>query len=438
VGKEIILAKDTQPSQDIVMPEPAQPTEELTRPGLRGLFVRNGLLQALVLPALAVLTALVIGAGIIAASDPDVLGAWGRFSRDPGGALLTTWYAVFDAYLALFEGSFGNPVRIVQGFGTWIGSGQSRPLLDALRPLGESLVISTPYILAGLAVALGFRGGLFNIGVEGQLFVGGLAAAFVGYSVVGLPQILHLPLAMLAGIAAGAVWGAIPGLLKARTGAHEVINTIMMNYIAFRLTDYLLQGGPMTRPDGLPITPEIEPSAYLPAILPRPVRLHAGFFVALGIAAVVYWFLWKTTRGFEIRMVGANPRGARYAGIRITGTVVLTMALSGALGGLAGANQVLGLDHKMVRAFSTGYGFDSIALALLGNSHPVGVVLSSLLFGFLRGGAARMQSVASVPVEIIRIVQGMVIIAAPEIIRRIYRLKAVRGGEAIHVQGWGS
>jgi simple sugar transport system permease protein len=402
--------------------------------------MRNGLLQSLLLPALAVFTALVIGAVIITASDPEVLSAWKGFLRNPLTAVSTTWYAVFDAYLALFQGSFGSPVRMVQGFITWITTGQSRPLLDALRPLGESLVISTPYIFAGLSVALAFRGGLFNIGVEGQLFVGGLAAAFVGYSITWLPWVVHLPLAVLAGIAAGAIWGAIPGLLKARTGAHEVINTIMMNYIAFRLTDFMLQGGPMTREDGLPITPEIKPSAYLPALLPKPVRLHAGFFLALAVAALVYWFLWKTTHGFEIRMVGANPRGARYAGVHITRTVVLTMALSGALGGLAGANQVLGLDHKMVRAFSTGYGFDSIALALLGNNHPVGVVFASLLFGFLRGGAARMQSMAGVPSEIIRIVQGLVIIfvAAPEIIRGIYRLKAVRAGEVIHVRGWGS
>jgi simple sugar transport system permease protein len=213
----------------------------------------------------------------------------------------------------------------------------------------------------------------------------------------------------------------------------------MMNYIAFRLTDHLLSG-PMARPDGLPITPEIRPSAYLPALLPRPARLHVGFFLALAVAALVYWFLWKTTRGFEIRMVGANPRAARYAGVRITSTMVLTMALSGALAGLAGTNQILGLDHRMVRAFSTGYGFDSIALALLGNSHPLGVVLSSLLFGFLRGGAARMQSVANTPVEIIRIVQGMVIIfvAAPEIIRGIYRLRVAREEEPLLVRGWDS
>jgi simple sugar transport system permease protein len=207
----------------------------------------------------------------------------------------------------------------------------------------------------------------------------------------------------------------------------------MMNYIAFRLTDFMLQGGPMMRPDGLPITPEVLPSAYLPSLFPRPMRLHAGFFMALAIAGLVYWYLWKTTQGFEIRMVGANPNAARYAGVRITRTTVLTMALSGALAGLVGANQILGLDHKMVRSFSTGYGFDSIALALLGNSHPLGVVLASLLFGFLRGGAARMQSVAGVPVEIIRIIQGLIIvfIAAPEIIRRLYRLKETTSEESL-------
>jgi simple sugar transport system permease protein len=244
---------------------------------------------------------------------------------------------------------------------------------------------------------------------------------------------------MLAGILAGALWGAIPGWLKARTGAHEVINTIMMNYIAFRLTDHLLQG-PMARPDGLPITTEVLPSAYLPALFSRPMRIHVGFFLALGAAALVYWFLWKTTRGLEIRMVGANPSASRYAGIRIAPTIVLTMALSGALAGLAGTSQILGVDHRMVRAFSTGYGFDAIALALLGNSHPVGVVLASLLFGFLRGGAARMQSVAGVPVEIIRIVQALVLIfvAAPEIIRGIYRLKAAREEEQVLMRGWGS
>ncbi len=415
-----------QPTQ--VPSETTSPPTEPPRSGWwRRILVRPGLGEAVLLPALAVVVALVIGAILIVAMDPDVWAAWGRLLQSPLDALSVIWVTIRDAYLALAQGSFGSPAAIVRGIAAWAQSGDPRSLLEALRPLTESLVIATPYIFAGLAVALGFRGGLFNIGAEGQLFVGGLASAWVGYSITGLPWFVHLPLALLAGALAGALWGALPGFLKARLGAHEVINTIMMNYIAFRLTDYLLSG-PMARPDRLPITPEVLPSAYLPAILPRPVRLHAGFFLALALAALVYWLLWKTTTGFEIRMVGANPRAARYAGVHIAPTIVLTMALSGALAGLAGTSQILGLDHKMVRAFSTGYGFDSIALALLGNSHPLGVVIASLLFGFLRGGAARMQSVASVPVEIIRIVQALVIIfvAAPELVRRMFGLRSVK------------
>jgi simple sugar transport system permease protein len=299
------------------------------------------------------------------------------------------------------------------------------------------LVITTPYIYAGLSVALGLRGGLFNIGAEGQLFVGALASAFVGYAVKGIPWFIHLPLAILAGLMAGGIWGMIPGILKARTGAHEVINTIMMNYIAFRLTDYLLNKGPMTRPDGLPISPQILPSAYLPTIFPAPMRFHWGFVLALLAAGLVYWFLWRTPKGMEIRMTGQNQNAARYAGVRIGLIIVLTMTLAGALAGMSGTNQILAVDHQIVRAFSTGYGFDSIALALLGNSHPLGVVLSSLLFGFMRGGASRMQSVAGTPVEILRIIQGLVIIfiAAPEIIRSLYRLKAPREEDTVLSRG---
>jgi simple sugar transport system permease protein len=401
------------------------------------MFMRSGWLSAVGLPLLAVFTAFVIGAIIIVLSTPQALEAWGNFFQAPGRALSIAWETIRVSYVSLFEGSFGSPRQIIAAIQTYFETGENRPLLEAFRPISESLVITTPYIFAGLAVALGFRGGLFNIGAEGQLFVGGLASVYVGYTVKGLPWIIHLPLALLAGILAGAIWGAIPGFLKARTGAHEVINTIMMNYIAFRLTDHLLSG-PMARPDGLPITPEIAPSAYLPSLFERPMRLHWGFFLALAVAFLVYWFLWRTTRGFEIRMVGANPNAARYAGIGIASTIVITMAISGGLAGLAGTSQILGVDHRMVRAFSTGYGFDSIALALLGNSHPLGVVLSALLFGFLRGGAARMQSIAGVPVEIIRIIQALVIIfvAAPEIIRALYRLRSVRRDETVVSRGW--
>jgi simple sugar transport system permease protein len=412
---------------------PADAAKEAQAAGtsLQRVAARSGKSESILLPGLAVLTALILGAVFILAANPVARGSWGTLLQDPLGTLRANWEVLYSSYLALFEGAFGNPATIAEAIRTWSATGETRPILEAIRPFAESLTISTPYIFLGLAVALGFRGGLFNIGAEGQLFVGGLASAYVGYSLTGLPWFIHLPLALGAGILAGGVWAAIPGFLKARTGAHEVINTIMMNWIAFRLTDYLLTG-PMSRPDGLPITPLVQASAFLPALFPRPVRLHVGFFLALGAVLLVYWFLWKTTWGFEIRMVGSNPRAAKYAGVKIGRVTVLTMGLSGALAGLAGASQILGVDHQMVRAFSSGFGFDSIALALLGNSHPVGVLLASLLFGFLRGGAARMQSVASVPVELIRIIQGLVIIfvAAPEIVRGLYRLRSARQKEA--------
>jgi simple sugar transport system permease protein len=394
--------------------------------------VRKSRREALLVPFLAILTALFIGCFVIIFADPDVMAAWGDFFSDPLAALAATFQSIFEAYGALFTGAFGRIPQMTRAFQSWQASGDTRPLLDAFRPLGESLVVTTPYIFAGLAVALGFRGGLFNIGAEGQLFVAGIASVFVGYSVTGLPAYIHMPLAILAGLLAGAIWGGIPGILKARTGAHEVINTIMMNYIAFRLTDYLLTG-PMLAPGAnLPITPDVLPTAEIPSLFSEPMRLHWGFFLALAVAGLVYWFMWKTPLGMEIRMVGANPRAARYAGIRIAWITVLTMALSGALAGMAGVSHLLGVERRLVSAFSSGYGFDAIALALLGNSHPAGVVLASLLFGFLRSGAARMQSVAGTPVELIRIIQALVIvfIAAPEIIRSLFRLNRKRKEKA--------
>lgn len=414
-------------SNESVKPSQPTPHEVQPRSFWQRLFVRKGIFQGILLPVLAVFTALVIGAFIIAFSDLKTLAAWGNFFHDPLGALSATWVTIRDAYAAMFIGAFGNPAEIIKQLGIWLKTGENKELLAAIRPFAECLVLSVPYILAGLGVAIGFQCNLFNIGAEGQLYIGGLATAFIGYSVHGLPWYIHAPLAILAGALAAGIWGFIPGILKARFGAHEVINTIMMNYIAFRLTDYLLSG-PMKSEGGIPVTPDVLPTAYLATLFPSPVRLHWGFFIALGIAVVVYWLLYKTTFGMELRMVGANPKAAKYAGIWVSKTMALTMAISGALCGLAGSIHLLGVDHRMVRAFSPGYGFDAIALALLGNSHPLGVVVASLLFGFLRGGAARMQSVAGTPVEIIRIIQGMVIvfIAAPEIIRGLYHLRSSR------------
>lgn len=372
--------------------------------------------QALLVPILAVVTGLIIGAIVIVVSGASVAKAYG----------------------ALFVGSFGNPLDFFAALKTLFASGDNAALIKAIYPFTESLVTATPYIFAGLSVAVGFRCGLFNIGAEGQFFVGALCSAFVGYSLQGLPMLIHLPLALLGGALGGGIWGMIPGYLKARFGAHEVVNTIMMNWIAFKLSDWLLNG-PMKASGFRPVTPNIQASAELPRFFSDPLRFNLGFFLALLFAYLVYWFLFKTTLGFEIRSVGANPDAAKYAGMNIIKNFVLVMAISGGLAGLAGSAQVLGVDHWVGQGFSAGYGFDAIALALLGKSHPFGVVLAALLFGFLRSGATNMQSMAGIPIDIISIIQGLVIvfIAAPDIIRWLYRIRSLKAEETVLTRGWG-
>ena len=389
--------------------------------------------RALVIPLLAVFSGLVLGAILIVLTDMDVYAAFGQSF---GAGIKAAFDSVVVAYGALLRSAFGDPARMVAA----LQGGDALEIRRAFNPFLESLVVSTPYIFAGLAVAVGFRSGLFNIGVEGQLFIGAAAATFVGYAVKGLPAIIHLPLALLAGAAGGALWGFIPGLLKAKTGAHEVINTIMLNWIAFRLTDWLL-AGPMQRPTsgGMPITPEVEASAMLPQFFGAPIRFHLGFLIALLVAWLMWFLLFKTTWGFNLRTVGANPNAAKYGGMNIVRSTVIAMSLSGALAGLAGANQVLGVTHSMAMGLSSGYGYDSIALALLGNSSPLGVVLASLLFGFLRNGATQMMVATKIPIDIISIIQAFIIvfIAAPALIRAIFRIKAEKADETVFVRGWG-
>ncbi len=408
-------------------PKPADILSEALRSVLQG-----SLAEAILLPLLAIFTALIVGAIFIAFTDLTVLAALG--AGEIGKALSAMWSSVSTAYVELFKSSVGTPAEMVAA----LGSGDALRIRQAFWPFSESLVAATPYIFAGLSVALAFRSGLFNIGAEGQLWIGAICSVWVGYSIKGLPPFIHLPLALLAGAVGAGLWGALPGLLKAKTGAHEVINTIMMNYIAYRLSDWLLHG-PMMRPGYNPISPDILPSAYLPQFFESPIRFHAGFFLALAVAVLVWWFLFKTTLGFEIRTVGANPDAAKYAGMSITKNFVLAMGLAGALAGLAGANEVLGLNHNLASAFSSGYGFDAIALALLGQCHPTGVVLAALLFGFLRSGATGMQSHAGIPIDIISIIQALVIIfvAAPAIIRAIYRIRLRAAGTEVAARGWG-
>jgi ABC-type uncharacterized transport system permease subunit len=381
-------------------------------------------LQTLVIPVLAIFTGLVIGGVIIVLTSSEFYAAW---AISPLQGLKEAWIIVADAYSALFTGAFGSPSRMVAA----IQSGNPEAIRKAFYPFFESLVASTPYIFGGLAVALGFRAGLFNIGAEGQIFIGAIFSAYVGYSFRGVPAILHVPMAFLAGAVGGGLWGFIPGWLKAKTGGHEVINTMMMNYIAFRLSDWLLTG-PMKRPGTPnPVSPTIADTAKLYRFFGDPIRLHLGFIIALGTAWLVYWFLFKTKWGFTLRAVGSNQRAARYAGMLVPLTIILAMTLSGALAGMAGANEVLGVNYNLAMAFSSGYGWDSIALALLGKSHPAGVVLSALLFGALRNGATNMQLKTDIPIDIISVLQAfiLVFVAAPAVIRTIYRLKAPAEGE---------
>jgi ABC-type uncharacterized transport system permease subunit len=386
-----------------------------------------------IIPILAIISGLLLGGLIVALSTEEVYTVW---SESPLQAIYNGFKAAWESYVTLFSGSFGSPAKIMAA----IESGDGLEIRRAFNPFFESLVKSIPYIFAGLSVALGFRTGLFNIGVEGQIFMGGIFSVWVGYSFTGLPAIIHIPFAFLVGALGGALWGFIPGLLKAKTGGHEVINTIMMNYIAFRLTDWLLRE-PMKREGSTnPLSPIIEESAMLPRFFEDPIRFHLGFFIAIALAALVSWFLFKTKWGFDLRTVGANPHAARYAGMNIVRSTIMAMTLSGALAGMAGANELLGVNHHLSQSFSPGYGFDAIALALLGRNHPVGVVLASLLFGTLRNGATRMQAAAGIPIDIISVMQAFILafIAAPAIIRTIFRLKEPKKAEpGVRVSGWG-
>jgi general nucleoside transport system permease protein len=368
---------------------------------------------------LAVITALIVGAVLIVFSDENVLATWGYFLAAPGDALSASWDAITAAYGALFSGALGSASAV-----------------------SETIVAATPLILAGLGVALGFRAGLFNIGAEGQVIAGGLAAGFVGFWLHGLPVVVHLPLAVLVGLAAGAAWGFIPGILKARTGAHEVITTIMLNYVAAYLALYLLSTSVFRRPGRTdPISEPVEVSARLPHLAGQNLRLHAGILVALLGAVAVAWLLGRSTWGFELRVAGANPSAAQTAGISVARATVLAMVLSGGLAGLAGANQVLGVQYTLAPGFSGGIGFEAITVALLGRANPFGVVVAALLFGALRAGGLQMQAVTGTPIDIVLVIQSLIVIfvAAPELVRAIWRIKAARGGAGQPVsKGWGS
>jgi ABC-type uncharacterized transport system permease subunit len=402
------------------LPPDPPPVTDAPPPEHRGFAaVLLGGARQLVVPILSLVTALVIGAIVIILSDPDFIANVGS---DPGAALAAGFGSVGGAYGGLLQGSIGNPFRDI-------------------GPVTETLLRATPLIFAGLAVALGFRAGLFNIGAEGQIYIGALFATAVGISFTGLPLLVHLPLAVAAGFVGGAVWGFIPGILKARTGAHEVITTIMLNYVSYLVVEFALRQVFFQLPGrDDPISKNILPSATLPRLLPDE-RLHWGLIIALLAAVAVWWLLFRSTKGFEFRAVGLNPSAARYAGMNISRTVVLTMMISGGLAGLAGASEIIGTNLRLTPSFSPNWGFDAIAIALLGASRPVGVVFSAILFGALRAGAAPMQAQTGIPIDLVVVIQGLVImfIAAPALVRAIYRIRVARTtGTETFSKGWGA
>ena len=289
-------------------------------------------------------------------------------------------------YLALFNGAFGS-----------------------LNSVVEVLVKAIPLLLAGLGLALAFRAGFWNIGAEGQIFMGALGAVWVGLNAHDWPAYIALPAVVAAGFVGGAVWGVIPGILRAKLGASEIITTIMFNYIAFYVVNYFVTGPLVEADQFLAQTDPIAKSAELPRIL-RPTRLHAGIFVAVAAAGVLYWLMLRSTVGFRARVVGANEEAARYAGMSVGWTWVVVSGVSGGLAGLAGMVEVAGVHQLLLEDISGGMGFTAIVVALLGWLHPVGVVIAAILFAALDVGADSMQRVIGVPVTLVYIIQALVVL----------------------------
>ncbi|WP_369851759.1 ABC transporter permease [Cryobacterium sp. Y82] len=361
---------------------------------------------------LAVVLALVVGAVLIAFTNDRVQETAGYFFSRPTDLVGAVWEAVAGAYSALFQGSIYN-FRAPNFF-------------NAIRPLTETLTFATPLIAAGLGVGLAFRVGMFNIGGRGQMLIAAGAAGWVAFA-VELPAGIHLIVAIVAGLLGGAIWGGIVGLLKARTGAHEVIVTIMLNFVALYLIQFLLRTpGALQAPgSNNPKTPPMAATAVFPELFGPRYNLHAGFLTVIAATIFVWWLLSRSNLGFQFRAVGQNPSAARVAGINVKNVYLYAMAISGALVGLAGINQVLGtVTTGFGAGIDAGIGFDAITVALLGRSKPWGIFAAGILFGAFKAGGFAMQAAEGVPIDIVVVVQALIVlfIAAPPLVRAIFHL----------------
>ncbi|MFC0627332.1 ABC transporter permease [Kribbella deserti] len=393
-------APESQPQSQ---PEPKAPKQGLPGWAVQGLVAAS-----------AIVLALVVGAILIVIGDDEVKLASSYFFAAPLDTLSAAVTAVGEAYKALVVGAVGG-----------------------LNPIAESLTQATPLICGGLAVSLAFRTGLFNIGAQGQLIIGAILAAWVGFA-WHLPPVVHLLVAILAGLIGGAIWGGLVGLLKARTGAHEVIVTIMLNYVAIYLLQWLLTTTTFQRPGREdPISPIVDASAQYPQFGGN--RLHLGFILALLAAAFVWWLLNRSTIGFELRAVGANPDASRTAGMSVGRAYIIAMVVAGGLAGLAGTQQVLGTDLPLTDGVAASVGFDAITVALLGRGTPIGTVLAGLLFGALNAGGLQMQLQTQTPLTLTTVLQAVIVlfVAAPALVRSVFRfLPKERGAGAVLAKGW--
>ncbi|MEV4479408.1 ABC transporter permease [Micromonospora coxensis] len=408
------------------MTAPKRPDEP--RPSLGRLFLENlWAANTVTVTVLALLLAMLVGAILIIVSDPEVLATYGYITARPADALNASWTVVSEAYANLFKGAVFDPDAT--GFSA------------AMGPISETLTYTAPLVFTGLSVALAFRGGLFNIGAQGQATMGVILAAVAGFA-LPLPPVVHLIVALVAGAIGGAVWGFIPGILKARTGAHEVINTIMLNYIAvYFLSWVIIQNGVQNPERADAISKPVDSSAQLPRLLGDDLRVHAGILLAVLATWFVAWLLNRSTLGFELRAVGANPDAARTAGISVTKTYVLVMAIAGLLAGLGGSQMVLGSTANALTPLVVAQiGFDGILVALLGRVKPWGVLLAALLFGALQAGGNRMQSYSGISLELVTVLQALIVIfiAAPALVKAIFQLRAARAArlQTSLAKGW--
>lgn len=361
----------------------------------------------------SIILALLVGAVLIIVSDKETVESFGYFFSYPQDVFTNGFSAIGETYWALVTGSVGS----------W-------------GAITATLERAAPLICAGLSVSLAFRAGMFNIGAQGQLIVAAICAGYVGFH-YDMPPVVHLLAALVAGILGGAVWGGIVGVLKARTGAHEVITTIMLNYVAASILTWLLTKESFQQAgSNNPRSDTVADTATFPEIL----GVHSGIVLALLAAGGVWWLLERSTIGFELRAVGASPDASRTAGMSVANVYTVAMIMAGALAGLAGSQQVQGHEDALTSNFGGSIGFDAITVALLGRATPLGTVLAGLLFGGLSIGGTAMQASAGTPLALTQVLQALIVlfVAAPALVKAVFRMKATADSGGVLAKGWGS